>query len=854
MSTRLEFRVWLKRRRQECGFTQEELGELVGYAGQTIRKIEGGQRRPSPQLAFKLAQILQIAPEDQSAWSEAARMARMLTAPEEHPPASAPLRTLPPAELPMYLTPFVGREQEQSELAALLARPDCRLVTLLGPGGVGKTRLAIETTRAVPGFTDGVAFVSLAPVAAPALIVPAIGDVIGYAFSSTSDLTSQLLAYLHDQRILLILDNLEHLLDPAGVTLGFLKRLLFEAPHVTVLATSRERLRLAGEWVVELAGLAVGQPHLAARPAAGPALTLFIEHVERVDRAFRLTSDNASAIATICRQVDGLPLGIELAAAWTRLLSLEEITQELTRSLDTVHLSPGALPTRHYSLRAVVDHSWQLLSAMERAALRRLAVFQGGFTREAAAQVAEAGLGVLANLADKSLLRRGANGRYDLHEIIRQYADARLQEQVAERDATRSRHAAYYLQFVAEREQRLKGSAQAAATAELTAEIDNIRAAWHWAIEQRPLDELERAGEVLQWFYEFRSWLQEGVAVFAAAVERLRAVEPVAGDAERRRLFGRMLGHYGYLATRSGELAAATTALAESSALLADAGDPVGLGRTLNYQGSAALWSGDYATARRLIDRSLELAAHTGDHPVTAMNLTLACSVAHTVGAYQEAEQFFRAALTHWRSLGNPRGMVWCITFGCNTLLLLGAHQEAQQLLHESLKLCQATDDRFGTATTLHQLGRIAAQQGDVEEAIYFFHEALPLLPSTWNWLYAQALNDLAAALWQVGSQQEAWRTYRTALAAALQVHSIPEALQALVGLAVYQAHAGRHGAALALATRVLAEPVGPDELRRSAEALQQASRAHFTPEEATRIEEQAGAQPLALVLTGLTA
>lgn len=854
MNTFLEFRVWLKQRRYECGFTQEELGELVGYAGQTIRKIESGQRRPSPQLAVKLAQILQIAPEEQAAWSAAARMARLVAAPEEHPPAAEPLRALPPATLPTYLTPFVGREQEQSEIAALLARPDCRLVTLLGPGGVGKTRLAIETARTVQGFTDGTAFVSLAPVAAPTSIVPAIGDAIGFAFASTGDLTAQLLAYLHDRRILLILDNLEHLLDRAEVTLGFLTRLLAEAPNISVLATSRERLRLTGEWVVELAGLAVGQPQFAARPAAGPALTLFVEHIERVDRAFRLTPENAGTIAAICRQVDGLPLGIELAAAWTRLLSLEEITRELTRSLDTAHLSPGALPARHYSLRAVVDHSWQLLNAAERAALRRLAVFRGGFTREAAEQVAEAGLGVLANLADKSLLRRGANGRYDLHEIIRQYADMRLEEQVAERDGTRDRHAAYYLRFVAEREHRLKGAEQAGATGELTAEIDNIRAAWHWAIGRRPLDELERAGEVLQWFYEFRSWLQEGAVLFAETVERLRAVGAFTGDEAQRRLFGRLLGHYGYLAARLGMLAEATTVLAESYALLADEGDPTGLGRTLNYQASAALWSGDYATARRQIDRSLELTARTGDSHVTAMNLTLACSVAHALGAYEEAEQLFRAALAHWRTLGNPRGTVWCITFGCNTLLLLGAHQEAQQLLHESLKLSHATDDRYGTATTLHQLGRIAAQQGDVEEAIYFFREALPLLPSTWNWLYAQALNDLAAALWQVGAQQETWRTYRTALAAALQVQSLYETLRALIGLAVYQAHAGRHAAALALAVRVLAEPAGPDDVRRSAEDLRRTACAHLTPEEVAQIAERARTQALVQVLAGLPA
>ncbi len=552
--------MWLKRRRIERGLTQEELGERVGYAAQTIRKIEGGQRRPSLQLALKLAQVLELRPEAQAAWMSAARAS---AEPDEVVPPPQPLRPPTPSPgLPAYLTPFVGRTQEQADLASLLERPDCRIVTLLGPGGVGKTRLAIETARAVPGFADGVAFVSLAPVSAPALIVPAIGDALGGAFSGTTDLLAQLLAHLRERRVLLILDNLEHLLDPAGVTLGLLQHLLAQAPHASVLATSRERLRLAGEWVLELQGLAVPQPHAHTEPAAAPALTLFAEHAERVNRAFRLSPANEATVATICQLVDGLPLGIELAAAWTRLLTLDEIAQELTRGLDTAHLSPRTLPARHHSLRAVVEHSWQLLSTEERTALRQLSVFQGGFTRAAAAQVADAHLHVLANLVDKSLLRRGVSGRYDLHEVIRQYADTRLQEHADELAATGTRHAAYYLRLVAEREQRLKGAEQAQATEEISAEIDNVRVAWRWAAVQGPRDELERAGEVLQWFYEVRGWFGEGTALFAQAVEHVRSTR-AAGDGNAwRRTLGRLLGNYGYLATRQGASAEAHAALA----------------------------------------------------------------------------------------------------------------------------------------------------------------------------------------------------------------------------------------------------------------------------------------------------
>lgn len=842
-----EFRAWLRQRRQDRGLTQENLGELVGYAGQTIRKIEGGQRRPSPQLALKLAQALQLNPDEHDAWMAAARADELAAEPSEPEPLRSPASS---PQLPAYLTPFVGRERERGELAALLGRPDCRLITILGQGGVGKTRLAIEAARSVPGFADGVAFVSLASVAAPESIVLAIGDALGFAFVGTGDPAAQLIVYLRERRALLILDNLEHLLDVAGRTIGLVGSLLTHAPDVTILATSRERLKIAGEWVLELAGLEL-TPHTADRQPHGPALTLFAEHAERIDRAFTITPANTATVARICRLVDGLPLGIELAAAWLRLLSLDEIAHELTRSLDAAHLSPGALPARHHSLRDVVDHSWELLSSAERAALRQLSVFQGGFTREAAAHVAGAGLGVLANLADKSLLRRGTSGRYDLHEIIRQYADERLCDQPDELTATQGRHATYYLRFVAEREWRLKGAEQAAATAELVAEIDNIRAAWLWASAHGLLDELERAGDVLQWFHEFRSWLQEGVALFAQSIERLSAAATAAG--ETRRTLGRLLGHYGYLATRSGAYARSAEALAESYRLLADGADPLGLGRTLHYQASNARSVGDIEEARRLIGLSLALTATTGDRHVRAMSLTEAITIAHVRGEYLEAERLSRAALADWRELGNPRGTIWCITSSSVTLLALGKHSETQDLLREALALSHASDDRYGIAMTLYHLGLAAAKQNDDEVAIYFFREALPQLRRSGNWEHVQALNHLGAAEWRAGAPDEAWRAYREALAAALQLQDLPEMLRAMVGLAACRAHAGQHAAALRLATQVLAEPSADAALRDTAAELQRAARGHLPPDEATLIEAQAVALPLKAALVEYT-
>lgn len=845
MSNPATFRVWLRRRRQERGLTQEDLGELVGYAAQTIAKIEGGQRRPSPQLALRLAEALQLPPEQQAAWMSAALAGSEAEAPA--PPAAPAVQLRQPTPslgLPAYLTPFVGRERERAELQALLARPDCRLVTVLGPGGAGKTRLAIESGRALAGFADGVAFVSLASVAAPASIVPAIGDALGVEFSGGGELFVQLIAHLRERRVLLILDNLEHLLDPAGGAAELLERLLTQAAGVAVLATSRERLRLAGEWVLELEGLPL-PPDSAASLLAAPALRLFAEHAERVDRAFRLDAANAPTVAAICRLVDGLPLGIELAAAWLRLLPLEAVAEELARGLDGAGVSSRTLPARHHSLRAVVEHSWELLNLEERGVLRRLALFQGGFTREAAAEVAGATIAILAGLVDKSLLRRGAAGRYGLHELIRQYAAARLDEQPDEAAATRERHAAYFMRLAGERVDQIKGPDQAAAVAELSAEIDNLRAAWPWAVAHRMLDTLNNAGEVMRWFYEFRSWLQEGADLFADGVARLRQAGPGDDEAAWRLTLGRMLGLYGYLALRTGAFAPAAAALAESEALLGELGDDVGLARTLVARAQQVYYFGDIAASRALGQRSVELALATGSLDVRAMGQTSGNIAAHAAGDLEAAEGLFRAGLASWRALGNPRGTVWCITSCCPTLLARGHHREAEQLLRECLALSYSTNDAGGTAMTLYNLGCVALAQGDNEAAVYFLREALPMARIINSMGYAHILTQLGGALWQTGATREARRVYGEAAATALQGNDQAVALRAMLGLAAVRAHEGDQAAALGLAARVLAEPASGDELRRSAAELQSAAREKLPGDEAERIEAQVQGLPL---------
>lgn len=837
------FGMGLKRRRQQRGLTQDDLAERVGCATQTIRKIEGGRRRPSYQMANRLAQVLELAPGELAAWMRAAR--EMPDSEDAIPTAEAPqpLAQVPP--LPIYLTPFVGRWHEQADLVRLLQTPDGRLVTLLGPGGIGKTRLAVEVARQIEDFPDGVAFVPLAPVAAGSAIVPAIGDALGFTFSGPTDLAAQLVQHLRDQQALLILDNLEHLLDPEGKTLELIELLLRQAPRVTLLITSRERLKLAGVWAIEIEGLAVPPAGATHQPDAYPALELFVEHAQRVQHNFRLTPENEAAVATVCRLVGGMPLGIELAAAWVRMLSPEEIGQELMRDLEAQPASPDRSPERHHSLRSVVDHSWHLLAPVERQALGRLSVFGGGFVRAAAAEVAGAGLPVLASLADKSLLRRTPAGRYDLHEIIHQYAEARLREDPNEQAATRDRHADYYASWLANREHAVKGAKQAAALAEISAEIDNIRAAGQWALGQRRLGDLRRGAETLQWFYEFRSWYAEGAAVFDQAIAALRVMPHVDSDAELRRTFGQFLGHYSYLASRVGALEQACAAVEQSRALLATGGDKVTLSRTYIYQGMVAMQMGDYDMASQALASGLEI-AERDDIWTIALAETWGSMLAHALGDYAEAERLFRAGLAHYRAIGNPRSLVFCLTFCSTTLMVLGKTHEAQALLRESLMLASAAEDRFGMAITLQHLGHLALEQHDAPEAVYLFREALDLMRATGSrWDIARLLNQYGAALCAVGDSARAIATYREALTTALDAQAIPDALQSLAGVAAQLHHTGRYAEAFGLCARIIADPASRIDTRDQATRLYATLMPLVPADQVAAIERQAYEQPL---------
>lgn len=419
-------------------------------------------------------------------------------------------------------TSFVGRENEICEIIDRLNYPLCQLLTLVGPGGIGKTRLALEVARQI-GHTyhDGVNFVPLQPLQSIAHIPSTVLHVLGLSINQRDDPLQKLLDYLHERQLLLIFDNFEHLIDGAEL----ISRLLENAPDLHVLVTSREPLKLHEEWQWIVKGLDFPADSSIETNEVYSAIQLFTERTQQIRPDFDLDL-HRSAVIRICQLVDGMPLAIELAANWTKSLTCDAIAEAIQHGIDFLTSREQNIPERHHSIRAVYNHSWRLLFEEERRIFERLSVFRGGFTREAAEQVDGARLETLASLVDKSFIRQDANGRYDIHELLRQYGAEQLEKADNTADIV-NRHLAFYADYVRRCEPELKGQGQLNALNKIEADFENIRSAWLHAVKQNEYALIDRMIEPLFWFGETRSFSGDVRALFQMAAQ---VFEPVTDE------------------------------------------------------------------------------------------------------------------------------------------------------------------------------------------------------------------------------------------------------------------------------------------------------------------------------------
>jgi predicted ATPase/DNA-binding XRE family transcriptional regulator len=755
------FGYWLRRRRKALDLTQDDLARCAGCVVGTIKSIEADARRPSRQLAERLAMCLALAAEERELFLKSARAelsADRLASPSRivthsgggesamgspatvrqilpNLPAGVPLlRSLDarPTNLPAQPTALIGREREIADVCAFLRRPEVRLLTLTGPGGIGKTRLAVQAAaELLDAFADGVIFVDLAPISDPNLVISTIAQIAGLKRRGEQRPLEQLKKHLREKQLLLLIDNFEQVADAASD----LADLLTVCPQLKVVVTSREILHLRGEKVFPVPSLALpdrGRLPLPEQLVQYAAVALFIQRAQDVTPAFVVTAANAPAVAEICQRLDGLPLAIELAAARIRLFTPQALLKRLHHRLPLLTGGARDLPARQQTLRATIDWSYNLLDPGEQALFRRLGVFVGGCTIEAAEAVCNSNddltldvVDGIAALLDQSLLRQAEAPddvpRFALLETIREYALEQL-EASEEAETIRQRHAEHYLALAEQAELEQLGPARRLWLDQLEAEHDNLRTALAWCrlAEGGAALGLRLAGALL-WFWVENEHIGEAHTWLEGALERSAGVAPPLPASIR----AKAIEAVGGLAELQEDYARATTLFEQGQALYQEAGNVAARASLLLDLARVVRFQGDYERAQTLQGESLALCQEQENTCGTIWVLMGLGDVAWDQGDITRADLLFQEVLASSRAAGLQETSGWALWNLGKIACARADYTQAASLLEESLALFQSVSSRGGAAWVLFELGRVARAQGDAALAQRIFEERL---------------------------------------------------------------------------------------------------------------------------------
>ncbi len=711
-----------------------------------------------------------------------------LEATPDQPASARPIelaaRSRPRHQLPAQPTSFIGRKQELADIRTrTVDDPACRLLTLIGPGGIGKTRLAIEAaSHSLAAFRDGAALIPLTSVGMAELILSALAEALDFNLAGTAEPKDQLLNYLRDKQLLLIFDNFEHVLDGAHL----LSAILGVAPQVKIMVTSRERLSLQEEWAYAVQGMTFPQADdlNTAALETYSAVRLFVQRAHHAVANFAPTPSDLQAIARICQLVEGSPLAIELAAAWVNVLECAAIADEVQRGLQVLTTQRREMPEQHRSMEVVFDQTWERLTAAERRVLQQLSVFRGGFTRSASEQVADASLSTLSALADKSLLHWDPIGRYQIHELLRQYVAQRLADSPDDEARCYDRHCSYYATRLKADFQRILDGHQLDVARSIEAEIGNIRAAWSWALAHRRIDFIDSAVPALWPYYEYRCRYLEGASVLAQALACL-LTQPTTEAIDRSRVLTQV--SLAWLYIRLGRIVEAEECLTATMVIYEHRQMPPVIGVATDPRvalGIIASIQGNYADMVRLGEEAVrlsELHAHHWNRPYAFYLLTRAALIQ---GNYAQAKSYAQQASAAAQRTNDRWFLAYCQIELGNVALAQDEFEHGREHFQASYDIRREFEDREGMAIALNRLGTVALRQQHIAEAGAAYRQSLALyrelddkggLASTHNGLgfVAVADEDYAAAV----------QHFRRALQITQELHFAPLALWVLLGM-----------------------------------------------------------------------